>query len=562
MIPVDTPDGFSYGGAAIPRPNDLCTYSLQSMVYEICIRAGMDPRMVDVTALGGIQVRGFTITNLYAAYGAIQSLSSVFFFDPTNSDGAVRFIPRGANAIATITEDDMIVTSDDSLDTIEDNSQRSDSIQIPRVLHLNYYDVDGGSATDQQNSERAGDWRATGEQSLQTAVILSADEAKRVVGINHKVMVEDQKSQLQFTLSDKWLSLVTADTVFVQYQGKTRRGRIVEVDTDDGQQAYKLLQDRQSAYISNVQGYPADEQTPPPDRIVGLTTIEPIDIHIIDDHDDYFGCYIAVAGSVDAWIGAQVDVSLDGGATFIDSMTLTREATIGKIVGSMTDHPIDIPDQENSIIVQFALDGDELEQISQAGLLNKGNLAIIGNEVIQFKNVSQDTSGDWHLSYFLRGRKGTESVAHSTGERFILLDRNTLNFIPAQLIYRNRPVTLRATSLNGDATDVTTITFTYTGQSQVEYAPKYLQAHRVGTDLVASWQGIGKLGAGVSVAYGLYFVGFRVSITDGTNTSTVDLGNVLTTTFDVSGFSSPITLSVLQLNSLIGEGPATTLAII
>src|ERR1700743_1255107 len=383
MLPVDSPgEGYSYGGAAVDVDNGLCTYSLQSIVYEIAIRAGMDPRMVDVTMLSGINVRGFTITNLYAAYGAIQSLSSIFLFDPSNSDGVVRFVPRGMDTVSTITEDDMIVTSDDSLDTIEDNSQRSDSIQIPRVLHLNYYDVDGGSATDQQNSERPGDWRATGEQSLQTTVILSADEAKRAVAINHKMMIEDQKSQLQFTLSDKWLALVVADNVFVQYQGKTRRARIVEVDMDDGQQTYKLLQDRQSAYVSNLQGYPASPQTTPPNRVVGLTTVEPIDIHIIDDGDDYLGCYIAASGASSAWVGAQIDVSLDGGATFINSFNVTRSSAMGQSVGNITDTPMDVLDDINTIVVQLLSPDDELEQISMAGLLNKGNLAIIGNEVV------------------------------------------------------------------------------------------------------------------------------------------------------------------------------------
>jgi hypothetical protein len=559
MLPIDaTPPGFGYGGAAGGGSADgFCTYSLQSIVLEIAMRAGMDPRTIDVTKLAGIECRGFTITNLYAAYGAIQALSSIFLFDPSNSDGQVRFIPRGMDTIATITEDDMLVTSDDSLDTIEDQSQRADTIQIPRVLHLNYYDINGGSATDKQDSERAGDWRATGEQSLQTAVILNSDEAKRAVAVNHNIMIEDQKSQLGFTLSDKWLKLTVADTVFVQYQGKTRRGRIIQVDMDDGQQAYKLLQDRQSAVMSNLQGFPAYVPTPPPSRIVGKTLIEAIDIHIINDGDDYLGCYVATSGSVPAWVGAQVDVSIDGGATFIDTFTVTREAIIGKIEAAMTDHPIAFPDEINTTIVHFDLEDNELEQTTLTGLLNKGNLAIIGDEVIQFKNATQDSSGDWHLSYFIRGRKGTASTSHAIGERFVLLDRSVLNFIPTQLFYLNRPVTLRATSLNGDATDVTNITFNYTGQSQVEYAPQYVSAHRASTNAVVNWQGVGKLGSGPAIAMGLYFAGYRLTLTDGVHTAVVDTA-AMNATVDISTFSGAITASVVQRNSLTGFGPATS----
>ncbi len=560
MLPIDSlAPGFGYGGAASASgDNDLCVYSLQSMVLEIATRAGMDPRTVDVSLLAGLNCRGFAITNLYAAYGAIQSLSTIFLFDPSNSDGQVHFIPRGMDAIATITEDDMVITSDDSLDTIEDQSQRSDTISIPRVLHLNYYDIDGGSATDKQDSERAGDWRATGEQSLQTAVLLNADEAKRIVAVNHKVMIEDQKSQLQFTLSDKWLGLTVTDNVFVQYEGKTRRGRIVQCDMNDGQQSYTLLQDRQSAYTSNLQGFPAYVPTPPPDRIVGDTVLEAIDIHIINDGDDSLGVYIAASGQTPAWVGAQIDVSLDGGATFIDSFTVTREATMGTTLNAINDAPIPYPDDRNVLGVRLALADDTLEDTDLTGLFNKANMAIVGNEVIQFRDAQQDSNGDWNLSYFLRGRKGTDATAHGVGERFVLLDRNTINFIPAQLIYLGRPVTLRVTSLNGSVDNVTTVTFTYTGQSQVEYAPAYVQAHRSGTNVVVTWQGVGKLGAGVHVAMGVNFGGFRLTLTDGTSTRTVDTTSS-TATVDVTGFGSSLTATLQQRNNLTGLGPGTSL---
>ena len=98
----------------------------------------------------------------------------MFFFDPFSANGRVQFAPRGRDAATTIYEADMI----DDGEPVEDGStRRGDSIAVPRVLHLNYHDVAGGLNTNKQRSERPEGTRAEGEQSLQTPVVLSADEA-------------------------------------------------------------------------------------------------------------------------------------------------------------------------------------------------------------------------------------------------------------------------------------------------------------------------------------------------------------------------------------------------
>lgn len=556
---IDRVDGgHSFGGNAIGSIDGLCTYSLQGIVMELCVRAGMDPRTIDANQLAQIQCRGFTVINTYPCYAALQALSQIFLFDPSNYDGVLHFPLRGADAVETITEDDMLLTGDwtQQAEDPEDQTTRADPISIPMKLNLNYYDVSGGMATSLQISERSGDRRATGEQSLQTAVILAANEAKRVVTINHKVMIEDHKAQLQFNLSDKFLKLVVADNVFVQYQGTVRRLRISQADINNGFQTYTLLRDRQSAYTSNLQGMPAYVPTEPPSRITGKTLLEPLDIHIINDRDDSFGCYIAVAGQTKGWVGALVELSLDGGANYIDSFQADFPAIIGALASTLGEHPAEYPDVTNSVLVDLKSIDAELESVDQIGLQNRMNLAIVGNEVLQFGNAAETShQGTWELSNFLRGRNQTASVVHGVGERFVLLDRDALYFIPAQLAYRNRSITIRATSLNGEIDDVTITTFNFTGQAQVEYQPAYLQARRSVSDAILTWQGVGKLGASVNVAMGAYFVNYRVTLTDGTTTKTFDTTEQSLIT-PLADFSGPITATVAQRNQLTGLGPA------
>ena len=520
---------------------------LSEVVENICERSGLLPEMYDVTALTD-QVRGFTITNQYPAYGALQSLSQAFFFDPSNVSGTTRFVKRGGPAVLTVQNQEMI---EDESSQIEET--RRDTLSIPRVLHLNYYDVAGGLNTDKQVSERPEEPRANGEQSLQTTVVLSADEAATVVAINHGAMAEMQKGELNFSLPDRFLRLTEADPIFVQWEGKSVRGVIAQVETDDGEQRYKVYRDRQSLYSLQVEGIPAAPVTPSPSRIVGPTLLELIDIPILRDADDRLGFYIAVSGVRPAWQGAFIEASFDGGETYEDGQRVTSPSIIGSLTQPIGDHPQEFPDYVNSTVVLVRSDDGLLSDSSLAGMMSRRNLAVIGNEIVNFSQVDEVEEGSWSVSNFLRGRKGTQTSSHAIGTRFVLLDGAI--FVPADLVLLNRTITFRATTFGRPVDEATIVNFTFTGQSQRERAPAYLQAYKDGADAVISWQGVGRLGGGVNVAMGASFTGYRVTITDGATTQEFDtLAQSLTTS--IAAFTGELKISVQQRNSLTGLGPA------
>lgn len=526
---------------------------LAAVVRAICERAGMEASMFDVSALDDF-VAGLTIINSYPAYTALQSLSQVFFFAPSYYDAVLHFIPGGGNSVATITEDDMV---DDHENDIE-QSAREDSIAVPRVMHLLYYDVDGGLATDKQTSERAGDRRAIGEQSLQSAVVMTGVQAARAVAVNHKVSIEELRGTLRFCLPDNWLGLVPADPVIVQWSGQSKRLRLTKAEVLDGYQQYELSHDRQSAFTSNVEGIPAAPQTPPPSNIVGPTLIEALDIHIMRDADDNEGLifYVAISGTLPAWTGALVELSLDGGQNYLQGQESGIETIIGELSAPLPDHPQAFPDEQHVLAVTLHTPAAELDETDLAGLLNRRNLAIVGDELIQFALADETSEGQWELSLLLRGRKGTEPVAHAAGERFVLLDSSTLGIIPASIVDIGRTFTLRAISFGETEATATVINFVYVGRSQIEREVAYLMARLEGTDAIVEWQGVGRLGSGAQVAHGARFAGYRVEFDDGVApVISVDTPNEELTQ-DVSALSQPITIRVMQLNDLTGAGPA------
>ncbi|MCO1336948.1 hypothetical protein MO867_21710, partial [Microbulbifer sp. OS29] len=263
------------------------------------------------------------------------------------------------------------------------------------------------------------------------------------------------------------------------------------------------------------------------------------------------GYYIAIAGSNSAWYGATVALSLDGGENYTDSDSTDVEAVMGELTSPLGTHKREIPDSNHRVQIQLYDDGDVLEYRTLAELLNRQNRALIGNEIVSFGEADEISPGVWEIGYLLRGRLGTTPAEHPAGTRFVLLDRNTLNYIPSDRYNLDQTLTFRATS-SGSGEETTTAA-TYTGASHTEPAPANLSAHRANGQLVIQWLGVGRLGGRAAYDQSQFFTGYRVTI-NGSSTDTS------TTTLTIAD-PGPATIQVAQLNSITGPGPATEITV-
>ena len=519
-----------------------CDYLLASVVSELCERAGLPFGKFDATRLEGF-VDGMQVTNEQPVYQYIEELSKFYFFDPSNHSGVQRFVHRGAQPVLTIQEGDIIGDSTDEV-------TRKSPEEIVKVLHLNYYDKDGGAETDQQTSSRGIDTRGEGEESVDTGLVLETDFAARQVIIAHKVMIEEQRGEVNITLPENYLNLVVGDVVVF----RDDRLRVDEVSIDDGKQSYILKHDRKSAYESTVFGVPPIKPVDPISRVPGATTIQFIDAHILSSGDDsQLGYYMAISGASAAWRGAFIELSYDGGQNYIESKQRTSAAIMGELLTPLLAARREVPDQKNTIQVRIDTFGVSLESRTLEEMLNRENRAIIGDEIINFGNAVELAPGVWEISYFLRGRLGSDiPSSHPAGTRFVLLERNFLEYVPVDEYNINQSLTFRATSLN--SASETIITETFIGRSQIERAPSQLRAVRTGGNLVITWVGTGRIGGRGRLRMGQNFEGYQVDI-NGTTTNTLEQS------LSMPDPGGSLTIRVSQLNSITGAGQAAEITL-
>lgn len=513
------------------------SWALASIVADVCERAGIPFDRINLDGLEGA-VAGLPVSPADPAFNALEALEQIFLFDTSNFDGKIHFVPRGGAAIVDIPLDDLV---DDGAEGRK--LKRKDSISVPKVLHFEYMDTEGGLSADTQTSDRSIDNRSRGEVKLQTAVIMSADDAAKAAVINHKVSIEEQRGGYEFALPDSYVWLTPGDIVTLDGE----RLRITEVEIDEGFQKCVTIFDRASAYFSTIQGVPVVPPVDPPTLVVGDTVLHFIDSHILRDGDDRLGYYVAVSGESEAWQGALVELSTDGGENYGQSVDALTDADMGVLLDPLQVHSRFYPDQINRCRVRMLRPNMELESSDLRGMMNRQNLALIGNELINFADADEVEAGVWEIGHLLRGRKGSDIAAHSAGTRFVMLDRSQLWFIDAEVFELGRTLTFRATSFG--TSNAQTQSAAFTGRTQIERAPAYLRARRSGGNLIITWQGVGRLGGGSQVRQGQHFTGYRVTINGTAHTTTNQ-------SFIITEPAGAATITVQQVNSITGAGPA------
>ena len=537
----------------IPDPEQGAPVALAEIVGSIMDAAGVDAARRELSALNPAFVPGFATSPDYTAASALLELSKIYFFDAQDADGKVSMVSRGGDFRAILTEDEFV----DGENEPEADTTR-DSISVPRLLHLSYFDVNGGQGTDKQFSERQISPRTDAPTVLSTPVVLDAETAAKSLRVQHQVMEEELRGDLVFGVSDKYIGLTEADTIVAQYRGRSQRARITKVVMNDGWQQLTCLRDRQSAYNANPQSVPPAVVTRPPSTIVGATRFAFMDIPALTQAGDLLGYHIATSGEVVGWRGAAVErqegsefglLATDGGGTVMGTLTAALPLASEWY-----------PDETNTLAVQLARSDDELEAISREVWLARGNAAAIVRadgtaEIVQFRNAVETSPGVWALSGLQRGRLNSGASAHAIGATFVLLDGSL--FVQTGSERLASTLTHRAYSVGNLPSSATAQARTWTGRSQREWPPIIETATRVADTVTVTWTPRHRFGSDESPVASSHFDGWQVDSTSGGTTRTA---TVLTPTasIDVTGLTNPITVTVRGRNRLAGLGdPAT-----
>ena len=305
----------------------------------------------------------------------------------------------------------------------------------------------------------------------------------------------------------------------------------------------------------------------------GLTRLDILDFPGIGNDPARPQILLAASGTGAAWPGANVFLSRDLGESFDFVQPISAPAIAGSTVDTLPSGPAAFWDEASHVTVALDDPGEELESRSALGVLNGGNRAVIGGEVIQFRNAVLQADGGYRLSGLLRGRNGTgyAIAGHAAGERFILLDGGGLVpvDIPTELLGRQmlvKPVTVNRALDETDVLDVVP-----QGDSLRPLSPVHVRARRDSAgNILLSWirrtRHSGAWRDNSDVPLGEESERYEIDIQDSAGavlrqlsaTSPMAVYSAADQIADFGAAPSAISLSVFQMSAIVGRGTPWT----
>jgi hypothetical protein len=538
--------------------------NLSAIVADLCSRAGLDENLIDVSAIN-VPIEGFVIGSQQPIRSAIEVLQSAFFFDAAESDYILKFIPRGSDSLLEI-DDAELVMQENSGSNASFKIKRMQEVELPKRVNVMYLNRITGYQTSTQYAAR----QVTESKDINTLdlpLVLSDQTAKNIADITLYTSWLSRVS-FEFSLPPKYMALEPADVIDVNAAGVSHRMRILSTRLVSGGISISAVAEDVSSY-DFYQAPGEGNLTNTDNQTLSATQAEFIDIPALpgDEATQAF-IRIAATGRASGWSGAAIYRSEDAGSNYTRLVDTTSSAAIGTASNILADASCAIFDDVNTLTV-LSLGTSELQSVSEIAVLNGANAALVGSEIIQFKNATLVGENTYELSGLLRGRLGTEwaTGTHVAAERFVLLD-SALAKVAGSSAIMGLSRLYKAVTYGGTLADSAAQSFTYSGIALKPYSPVHITGSRDGSgNLTIRWIRRTRIGGqwqgGVDAPLSEASEAYEIDIMDGTDivrTITAATASASYSAADqTTDFGSPqasISLRVYQLSAVAGRGYA------
>jgi Putative phage tail protein len=313
-------------------------------------------------------------------------------------------------------------TSSDTQRVAAISLDRRSASTVPETLSIAYFDLARDYQDGLQRARRDGGARR--EERIDLPATLSPAAAK---GLAERRLTSywANRTKAKIRLPWRWLALGPGKIVMIQ--GTPETWKIVAAALDH--MVVELDLERQVSLSSVPLAADPGRATAQADLVHGPTTVQLLDLPRLDDGVAAAPIVVAAASGLSAgWRRAALLVSLDGGNSWSDAGSTAAPAVMGATTTILNPGSALLLDKVNSVDVTLLNAAMQLHDADAASLLAGGNLAMIGNELIQFATAQPLGGAAYRLSGLLRGRRGTENAigGHTINDRFILIERDTL----------------------------------------------------------------------------------------------------------------------------------------
>lgn len=531
---------------------------IPSLTFEVIADAAPVAAGAIVTEVSGGLVDGTAATLPlpgFAAYGDMRGV-----IDPLGIAVGGWFAPRQAALAMRVADVPERTISDTGVAADAGGGARSVGATaaietVPRTVTLAHYDPARDYQTGVQRARRPGAGHA--EQRVDMPVALDAAGAKTMA---EATLARAEAGRVRRTVSLGWDAIDLGPGACVAIAGAPGAWRVTGWSLEHMVLSLDCVRLAPAAQPAQASG---GRVLSSPDRVAGTTIVHVFEIPPLDDTVlNAPRLTIAAAGTAPGWRRAALLYSTDGGARWLGAGATAGPATLGMLASVPLAVPATLADRRSTFEVVLAHPGMTLAGADAGAIDGGANLALCGDEVLQFAAAEQIEEMRWRLSGLYRGRRGTEKAigTQSVGDRFVLIERDASVALDLPLAALGGAVQVLASGV-GDVAGPATASATISGASVLPLAPVGLRWRELGGGDVAlqwtrrsraGWRWLDGVDAPLAEERELY----RVTVGSALTIETSEPGLTLSATARGIG----ATVSIRQIGSA-GASPAATLFI-
>lgn len=338
-----------------------------------------------------------------------------------------------------------------------------------RTVVVSHYDPARDYQAGVQRASRPGAGHR--EERVELPAVLAAGAAK---GIAAALIARGEAARMRRTVSVGPEGIGVAPGACVALVGEAGVWRVAKASVTGMATVLELVPVSQAPAAA---GASSGRVLGAPDQTVGRTLLCVVETPALDEA--VLGgprLTIMACGEGAAWRRAALLYSLDDGASWTPMAATAAPAVIGT-AAMLGRASATLVDRRNLLEVTMVRADMDLHDADRAALDRGANLALVGDELLQFSEAVPLGAARWVLRELRRGRRGTEAAIgrHAAGERFALIEADSAQTLALPASAIGRTVRVMATGV-GDTAGPAEAVATITGASVLPPSPVQLTA--------------------------------------------------------------------------------------
>jgi hypothetical protein len=475
--------------------------------------------------------------------------------------GGAWFAPVGGELVMRDVAGATVVVADEGFAAEGKGVRRARAVAaietVPRTVTVGYYDAARDYQAGGQRVRRPG--AGVRDDRVEVPAVLEAGAAKTVA---EAMLARAEAGRVRRTIAAGFGAMAIAPGACVTIPGEGGVWRVADVSIEGMVTTLGLVPLVTASLPATATSGRVSGAV---DAVVGATIVRAFEVPGLEDAPlSAPRMTMVAAGAGAAWRQAALLYSVDDGVSWVTAGATAAPAVLGTIAVVASSAPATLVDLRGAFEVVLAHAEMELGDADAAALDGGVNLALLGDELVQFGRAEPLGGARWRLSQLLRGRRGTEAAAgvQKVGERFVLLEAGAARAFDLPVSVLGREVRVIASGV-GDDSPVETRCVMH-GASVVPPSPVQLRfSEEADGSATVRWTRRSRAGwrwiDGVDAPLAEEVEAYRVTVTAGGTSRDVDVAEPLVSVTAAERVGS-VSIAVRQ-RGVFGESLAANLIV-